>query len=133
VSDINTEELVGAFLSIRSARDKLLREYEAADSVLKKDQSELEIALLNICNEVNANSINTSYGTVMRKLTERFFCNDWENFYQFVRDNDAIELFEKRIHQNNFKTYIAERGEEGLPPGINVMREFGVSVRKASK
>jgi hypothetical protein len=92
----------------------------------------LETALLSVCNEINADSIKTKHGTVMRKLSERFFCEDWDNFRKFVLDNQALELFEKRIHQGNFKQFMAENESDGLPPGVSVMREFGVTVRKAS-
>lgn len=129
----NTDELVEAYLSIRSAREQLLREYEVADAKLKQDMSQLEVVMLEMCNSVNADSIKTRHGTVMRKLNERYFCQDWDNFYKFVLDNEAVQLLERRIHQSNFKEFLKEHEEEGLPPGVNVMREFGISVRKASK
>jgi hypothetical protein len=47
-----------------------------------------------------------------------------------VLEHQALELLERRIHQGNFKEFITERQDEGLPPGVNVMREFGVTVRK---
>ena len=126
----DTDELVEAYLSIRSERDRLLREYEIADTKLKEDMAKLEAVMLEMCNAVNADSIKTKHGTVMRKLNERFFCQDWDNFYKFVLDNEAVE---RRIHQGNFKEFLKEHENDGLPPGVNVMREFGVSVRKASK
>lgn len=132
MSQVNVEDLVGAFLNIRTAREKLLREFETADSQLKKDQSALEVALLNVCNDVNANSINTTYGTVMRKLTERAFCSDWESFHKFVIEHQKVELLEKRIHQTNFRQFVTEEYSDGLPPGINLMREYGITVRKSS-
>jgi abortive infection bacteriophage resistance protein len=129
---MNVEEVVEAYLNIRNARDSLLKQYEKEDTELKSDLSQLEAILLSACNEVNANSINTECGTVIRKLNERFFCNDWDGFKQFVKENDALDLFERRIHQGNFKQFMAGK-EDGLPPGVNVMREFGISVRKPSK
>jgi hypothetical protein len=129
---INTEDLVTAYLNIRRKRESILREYEAADKELKAEMSQLEAALLDVCNSVNADSIKTSHGTVMRKLNEKFFCNDWDNFYQFVLQNEAVQLLERRIHQGNFKQFLSENEGSGLPPGVNVMREYGVSVRKAS-
>lgn len=132
MSQTNVEDLVEAFLNIRAARETLLRSFEAADGELKKDQAAIEVELLNVCNNVNANSINTSYGTVMRKLNERAFCSDWESFYKFVLEHNRVELLEKRIHQTNFKQFIAEEYPDGLPPGINMMREYGITVRKAS-
>jgi hypothetical protein len=129
----NTDELVEAYLGIRTERERLLRDYELADAKLKEDMSKLEAVMLEMCNAVNADSIKTKHGTVMRKLNERFFCQDWDNFYKFVLDNEAVQLLERRIHQNNFKEFLRENVNDGLPPGVNVMREYGVSVRKASK
>ncbi len=132
-SQINAEEFVEAYLAIRTERERIKQEYEAQDQLLKSDMSQLEAGLLDICNTVNANSINTKHGTVIRSLKERFICSDWDNFKEFIRENDAVDCLERRIHQGNFKTFMEEHEGEGLPPGVNVMREFGITVRKSSK
>jgi hypothetical protein len=129
---VNTEEVVRAYLAVRNERDRIRNEYEAHDAKLKEDLKKLEAVLLDVCNAVNADSIKTSLGTVIRKLNERYFCSDWDNFRQYVLENEAVELLERRIHQGNFKQHIEETQGDGLPPGVNVMREFGVTVRKAS-
>lgn len=133
MSSVNAEDLVEAFIALRDQREKLLHEYEAADKLLKAEQAQIEQALLEICNSVNADSIKTSRGTVMRKLNERFFCEDWGNFYKFVLDNEAVQLLERRIHQGNFREFMRDHSGDGLPPGVNVMREYGVSVRKPTR
>lgn len=128
----NTEELVEAYVRIRDERARILREYEAKDAELKSDLDQLKVVLLSVCNEVNADSIKTAQGTVMRKLNERFFCKDWDSFRKFVIENDAVELLERRIHQGNFKQFMSSHEEDGLPPGVNVMREFDITVRRSS-
>ena len=132
MSNVNTEEVVQAYLNIRTEREKILREYEAKDAKLKEDLAKIEALLLDVCNSINADSIKTTHGTIMRKLNERFFCQDWDNFRKFVIENESLELLEKRIHQGNFKQYMAENEADGLPPGVSVMREYGITVRKAS-
>ncbi len=127
---MNTDQLVETFITLRNERDRLRNEWESKDAVVKEEMAKLEQALLSICNETNATSIKTDKGTVIRKLTERYFCTDWEHFRDYVLENQALELLERRIHQGNFKEFITERQDEGLPPGVNVMREFGVTVRK---
>ena len=129
---MNMEDLVEAFLNIRAERERIQKAYEAADAELKSDQKQIEVLMLNACNDINANSINTAHGTIIRKLDERYFCSDWEHFYGFVRDLGMVELFEKRIHQKNLKAYLEEHQGDGLPPGVNVMREYGITVRKSS-
>lgn len=130
---VNTDELTEAYLAIRTERERILREYEAQDDELKKQLRVLEQELLAVCNSVNADSLKTKHGTIMRKLNERFFCSDYDSFKQFVMENDAVDLLERRIHQGNFRQYMAEHEGEGLPPGVNTIREYGVSVRKANK
>ena len=133
MSNVNVEELVEVYLAIRTAREALAAEYDAQDKALKADLSEVETLMLGVCNEVNADSIKTRHGTVMRSLKERAVCSDWDNFKVFLQDNDLIDLLERRIHQGNFKEFMKDHESDGLPPGVNVMREFGITVRKASK
>lgn len=126
----NLEELVKTYLTIRMEREKILNEYEEQDKKLKEDMALIEQSMLIVCNDTNADSIKTQHGTVIRKLNERFYCNDWDNFRKFVLENEAVELLERRIHQSNFKEFMTEHQQDGLPPGVNVMREFGIVVRK---
>jgi len=126
----NLEELVQIYLTIRTEREKILTAYETQDKAFKDELNVLEQAMLAICNDTNADSIKTQNGTVIRKMNERFYCNDWDNFKKFVLEHQAVELFERRIHQGNFKEFMLEHKDDGLPPGVNVMREFGITVRK---
>jgi len=130
---MNAEEIVDAYLNIRDARQKLAQEFEDADNELKKDMTHLEQMLLATCQDIGADSIKTKFGTVIRKVNQRFYCTDWENFRKFVLENDAVDLFERRLHQGNFRQFVEEHEGEGLPPGVNIMREYGITVRKANK
>lgn len=127
---MNTDDLVQAYLALRMERDSLKRDYEMKDEDVKSQMALLEQELLKICNDTNATSIKTNKGTVIRKLNERFFCSDWDNFRDFIVDNQAVDLLERRIHQGNFKEFMSQHEGDGLPPGVNVMREYGVTVRK---
>ena len=130
MSDIKLDSLVEAYLAIRNERDKLSREHDAKDKELSTDLAQIEQVLLNSCNEVGADSIRTGAGTVIKTTRENFVCSDWDNFKSYVKENDAIELLQQRIHQGNFKEFLSGREDEGLPPGISSMREFKVTVRK---
>lgn len=132
MTKVNTEELVAAYIALRNERAKLKDDYEEADKKLVTDMEKLEKSMLEICNEIGADSIKTTHGTLMRRVNERFYCTDWDNFKNYVLENEAVELLERRIHQGNFKEHMAQIEGQGLPPGVNVMREYGITVRKAS-
>ncbi len=126
------DELVNIYLTIRNERERLEAEWKVKDSELKADLSQIEQQMMITCNEQNAKSIKTDYGTVMRRLNERYTVADGDSFRRFVMENAVPELLESRIHQGNFKEFIAEHKDDGLPPGVNVMREFTIVVRKPS-
>jgi hypothetical protein len=130
MSATNLEELVKIYLTIRGERERILHDYEALDKGLKNEMALIEQSMLAICNDTNADSIMTQNGTVIRRMSERFYCSDWTNFSDFVLQHKAVELLERRIHQGNFKEFMAEHANEGLPPGVNVMKELGITVRK---
>ena len=126
------EALVKDYLEIRGMREKLKAEYESQDSELKDAMEEIEAAMLAVCNETNMNGFRTSHGTVTRTVKDRFFCTDWDHFKKFVELEGSIDLLERRIHQRNFKEFMANRESKGLPPGVNALREYDITVRKAS-
>ena len=128
----NVEALVETYLTLRRERETLKAQYESQDSELKKDMEGIEAALLDVCNRTNVNGLKTQHGSVTRQVKDRFFCTDWDNFKKFVETEGSLDLLERRIHQRNFKEFMAERQGDGLPPGVNVLREFDIVVRKAS-
>jgi hypothetical protein len=130
MTETNLDELVKIYLTIRSEREKLESDWKVRDTEFKNEQALLEQQMLAVCNESNATSIKTEEGTVIKTLKERFTLSDRDSFNKFVRENDAVELFEARLHQGNFKDFMAEHAEDGMPPGVNVMREFTIVVRK---
>jgi hypothetical protein len=128
--NMKLDDLVTTYLTIRTERNTLKNQWEIRDSELKADLEELERAMLIACNEINADSIRTGSGTIIKSLKETYTCGDWDNFKQFVVDNNALDLLQQRISQTNFKEFMSTRQEDGLPPGISTLREFAITVRK---
>jgi hypothetical protein len=132
IATTKLDELVKVYLTIRNQRDKVEAEMKSQMRELEDELNLLEQTFMSTCNESNANSIRTSYGTVIRKLNERYTVSDGDSFCKFILSNGAVDLFEARIHQGNFKEFLKENQADGLPPGVNVMREFTIVVRKPS-
>lgn len=130
---MDTERIVEAFINLRDTRDELRKKFEEEDDKLKAEQEVLKQQLLSICNEVNADSLKTSVGTATRKVNERYYCSDWGAFRDFELNNPEFDFREKRVHQGVFREYITEHQNDGLPPGINVLREYDVVVRRANR
>jgi hypothetical protein len=127
---IPADKLVKAYIKLRDARALLKSEYEAEDEKLLDKIATIAGRLLEFCKETGAEGVRTPFGTASRVVKERWFTNDWDSFRRFVKDNDALDLFEKRIHQGAMKEFL-ELNPDLRPEGLNVHREYAVVVRKA--
>lgn len=130
---MDAEAIASAYVAIRDARSALLKKYEEEDAKLKKDIEDLNTVLMDLCSTTGADSIKTPSGTIIRSLKERYICSDWDNFKGFVVENGLVDLLAKTINQSNFKEYMGEHSGDGLPPGVNVMREYAITVRRPTK
>lgn len=127
---VELDELVKIYLTIRKEREILSQQFELKDTELKADLTSIEQAMLASCNDINADSIRTKNGTIIKSMKESYICGDWDSFKQFILENQAVELLQQRIHNGNFKEFMSNHEGEGLPPGVSTMREVTITVRK---
>lgn len=127
--EITADKLVKAYVKIRDERSKLHQEYEANDAELKEQLEMIERELLDMCKAVGADSLKTPHGTVSRKVQKRFWTNDWHSFHKFIKEHDALDLFERRISQTNMAQFL-EENPDVMPQGLNVDSKYTVSVRR---
>ena len=130
---IKLDEIVQAYLTIRGQRENIAREFELQDAELKAEQAQLEQVLLEQCNEMNAETIRTGAGTIVKTLKESYICSDWDGLKSFIMENGLIELMQQRLHNTNLKEYLTTHEGEGMPPGVSSFREYSIVVKKPSK
>lgn len=126
----NLAQVVQVFTTIRDARTAKRKAWEEEDLKLEEDQHKLKVLMLQLLNETGAKSINTDYGTVYRSEKIKPSAADWTAIYAWIAANpERFELLEKRLKSTFVKEFM-EENEGAIPPGINVHREFEVSVRR---
>ena len=128
-SSPNLDLLAGVYIKIRDARTTLKAEFTMQDSVLQEQMDLLEANMLDACKDLNASSIKTPHGTIIRSVKSRYWTNDWDSMYTFIREQGAFGLLEKRLHQTNMKEFLVENPDL-LPMGLNVESEYTVVVRR---
>lgn len=111
---INADRLVKVYVKIREKRRELAKQ----DRELEEQLEAVARQLLEICKEQGAATIRTSHGTISRRTTKRFWPTDWDAFYKFVKDQDALSLLYQRINTANMEQFL-EENPELHPPGLN--------------
>ena len=131
-SSLPLDKLAAIYIKIRDAKDKLTADYKQQYSDLEDQMGVLEAEMLGVCKHMNADSIRTKAGTIIRSIKSRYWTNDWDSMYRFIKDNDAYGLLEKRLHQTHMKEFLFENPDL-LPMGLNVESEYTVVVRRSKE
>lgn len=130
MSKVTADKLVKAYIRLRTERQQLLNTFEEQDRDLKAQQEMISDALLEWCKETGADSIKTPHGTVSKRVSTRYWTNDWGSMYEFIKENDAFQLMEQRVHQTNMKNFLEEHPDK-CPMGLNSDSRYTISVKKA--
>ena len=132
MSEVSINDLVAVYRRLRAAIAEAEEEYEAKAKGLKEQLDAVSAELLNVCNEQNIDSLRTPAGTVSRRVQTRYWTTDWEKMNEFIVNNEAVYLLEKRIHNGNMKQFL-EDNPDSLPIGLQVDNKYVIQVRKPSE
>lgn len=124
------DQLTSIYLKIRDKRAENKREFENVDRDLEEQQKMLAEQMLDTCKEMNADSIRTPHGTIIRSVKSKYWTGDWDSMYNFIKEHGAFGLLEKRLHQTNMKDFLNENPDV-MPMGLNVENEYTIVVRRA--
>lgn len=127
---MDASKLVQVYVKIRDAKDLLVREHEAKLAELNVQLEAVEQELLEICKATGQDGGKTAYGSFSKTVKTRYWTNDWDSMYGFIKENDVPQLLERRIHQGNFKEFL-EANPDKLPVGLNVDSKYSITVRRA--
>ena len=123
------DKLVRVYRKIRDAINEKEEAHKTEIAELKEQLDIVGAKLLEICNTQNMDSLRTPEGTATRRAVTRYWTNDWESMYGFIKEHDAPFLLEPRIHNGNMKQFL-EENPETLPIGLNADTKYVISVRK---
>jgi len=129
MTDVNADKLVTAYLKVKKARTELKAKFDEEDAKLEAAQDKFSNALLEILKGLGADSLKTPNGTVSKSVRARYTTTDWDSMYKFVKEHDAFQLLQQRIHDGNMKAFLEENPAE-LPMGLNSLSKLTISVRR---
>lgn len=124
------DKLVQTYIKIRDAKERMVKEHDDAVKVLQANLDTIEQELLELCKSTGQDGGKTQHGTFTRTVKERYWTNDWDSMYRFIKEHDAPELLERRIAHANLKEFLAQNPDK-LPEGINVDSRYAITVRRA--
>lgn len=132
MSSVPMDKLAKVYRKMASRIQELTQAYETEVEAIKAQQEAVKIALKDQMLALGMSSVRTDQGTVVLSTKTRYNTQDWDSFKTFVLQHEAVDLLEKRIAQTNMATFLEDN--PGLvPPGLNSVTEYAISVRKPTK
>ena len=106
-------------------QERLAADREAA--ALKRYEEELKQTIIGILHEQGMYFVAGKEIRVKLQVKEKPVASNWNEVYQYMKDNDAMDLCQKRLHF----AAIADRIEEGETiPGIEFVEVNNLSIGK---
>ena len=129
---MNVDRAIEDYIVIRTARDKLKKEWEAKDEALKSKLGKIEIYLLQKSSEEGTDTFRTQSGTAYKVVNLKANCVDYPVLFNWIVQNNLPDLLTKRISTAALKEFMDqfEEGQKVIPPGINVVYEVGMNVQR---
>lgn len=126
------DKLARIYRKMQAKVQELTAAYESEVEKIKAQQEAVKTAMKDQMLALGVKTVRTDEGTVVLSTKTRYNTQDWDSFKQFVVTHEAVDLLERRIAQGNMAQFLEEN--PGLvPPGLNSMTEYAISVRKPTR
>jgi len=122
-------ELVDTYIKLRDAKSQLAKQHKEKVAKIDGMIDKIEAALLEQMNTLGVESVRTEQGTAYKSTLTSATVADWDACLDFIKQNEAWEMLEKRVKKDYVTHYVEEKGD--LPPGVNIRTEVTVNVRRS--
>lgn len=125
---ITVDQAIAAYMKLRYEKDRIEGETKELVAGLKIKMEKLEAWIKEQADAQGVTSFKTPSGTAFLTTTDYATVADWDAVLDFVRENEAFDMFEKRVSKVAVRSYIEQT--KSVPPGVNYGTKLEVNIRK---
>ena len=125
---INVDSVIAAYMKLRSEKDSIEAATKERVSGIKAKMEKLEAWIKEQADLQGVTSFKTKHGTAFLTTTDYANVADWDAVLDFIRENEAFDMLEKRISKVAVRGYIDLN--KTVPPGVNYGTRLDVNIRK---
>jgi hypothetical protein len=124
----NVGEVIRTYLKLRDQKAAIEGEVKERISGLKAKMEKLETWIKTQADAQGVTSFKSEFGTAFLTTTDYANVSDWDAVLNFIRDNEAYDMLEKRVSKIAVRGYI--ESTKAVPPGITYGTKLEVNLRK---
>ena len=124
----NVGDIIRTYMKLREQKAAIEAETKDRLARLKEKMDKLETYLKTQMDAQGLTSFKSDHGTAFLTTTDYANVADWDAVLNFVRDNEAYDMLEKRVSKIAVRGYIEQT--KSVPPGVNYGTKLEVNIRK---
>jgi hypothetical protein len=118
VTEMDDGSLLKIFIGLRDRRAARKADYQLDDVNDREKQDKIEIEFLKRFNERGIDNVSSrGVGTAYRSVRASAKVSDWDSLLNFIKEEGAWEMLERRVSKVAVEQYKAETKD--LPPGVD--------------
>jgi len=125
---VTIDEVVATYIKLRNKKDAIEAETKDRIKGIKEKLEQIEAWVKEQADIQGVTSFKTKHGTAFLTTTDYANVADWDSVLEFIRENEAFDMLEKRISKIAVRGYIEANKE--VPPGVNYGTKLEVNIRK---
>ena len=127
---INVDDVIATYMKLRYQKEAVEAGIKEEVATIKAKMEKLEAWIKEQADAQGVTSFKTKHGTAFLTTTDYANVADWDAVLDFVRENDAYDMLEKRISKMAVRGYIDLN--KSVPAGVNYGTKLEVNIRKPS-
>jgi translation initiation factor IF-3 len=125
---VNVDDVVATYMKLRHQKELIESDAKTKVDALKVKMMKLEAWIKEQADLQGVTSFKTKHGTAFLTTTDFANVADWDAVKQFIIDNEAFDMLEKRVSKLAVRGYIEQN--KAVPPGVNYGTRLDVNIRK---
>jgi len=125
---LTVDQVIETYMKFRKKKEAIESESKAKVKGIKENMTKLESWLKEKADADGVTSFKTNHGTAFLTTNDYARVADWDAVLGFIRENEAYDLFEKRVSKTAVRGYIDMN--KAVPAGVTYGTKIDVNVRK---
>ena len=115
------------YVKLRNQKKEIEKRHKEELAPLNEAMKKLEAFMLAGLNEQGLENFGAAGATVYKSTRSNVKTECWEDFFEFVKQNEAWEFLTRKPVASLVKDYLEEY--KRLPPGVSISSEVVIGVR----
>ena len=125
---VTIDAVIKKYMKLRAQKEAVEAEIKERVDKIKADMAKLEAFLQAKMDADGLTSFKSEHGTAFLTTTDFANVDNWDAVLQFIREEEAYDMLERRVSKAAVRGYIEANKE--VPPGIKYGTKLGVNIRK---